>query len=243
MNFLTNHYFLRPVVFAFGSQDVFTANFVMSTLPPDDESQNNEINMNIRNTHRKQENNATLRNQSTANLTRRLSDVINLDADDDVVPVPAIQATPTVSQSNPLHREKEIEAITLATTVVSQSNPFTSTIRNCRSDVNRWPATLATTVVATNTLHNDKDIRDRSRSPIQSTNTPVVSKGTESEEICVTFRDESPAPNSDDEMEIPASPKPDRRRIFRKFPRLHRQTQYAENLSGKVLAEMTDDEI
>lgn len=80
-------YFSRPVVFAFGSPDAFTANFVMSTLPPDDSSQ---ADRSVRRSVTKEKpksrrDNKSLQNQSESrNLTLNLSEVIDLDVNGDV---------------------------------------------------------------------------------------------------------------------------------------------------------------
>lgn len=215
--------FYRPVVFAFGSLDVFTANFVMSTLPPDDLSQTsrNTSVIETKAAHRKRDKSATEQSRSDSkNLTIKLSDVIDLDAED-YVHIPTTVAPTVPSQSNLLNSSatyngRNIPDRTLATTVTSQYNPPTRSLNNNR----------------------------RSCSPNHESLSPkTIPKGTESEEICVTFRPESDtgSGNNDEEMEvIPLSPQPERRRRFKVFPRLYQNTQQVSG--NRVLHEHTDDE-
>lgn len=199
----------------------------MSTLPPDDSSQTsrNTSVIETKAAHRKKrDESATEQSRSDSkNLTIKLSDVIDLDAEDDVH-VPTTVVAPTVtSQSNLLnssttYNDRNIPDRTLATTVTSQYNPPTRNLNNNR----------------------------RSCSPThQSLSPKTIPKGTESEEICVTFRPESDtgtgSGNNDEEMEvIPLSPQPERRRRFKVFPRLYQNTQQVSG--NRVLHEHTDDE-
>lgn len=204
----------------------------MSTLPPDDLSQSHR-NTEITGTkvaHRKQDKSARLQSQcDSKNLTLKLSNVIDLDAEDDIH-VPATVAITVTSQSN----------------LLNSSATFSERNILDRSQGNSLPVTLATTVTSqynrpTSTLPS----HEKSCSPNHESIYPkTVPKGTESEEICVTFRAESTtvSGNIDEEMEIiPLSPQPDRRRRFKVFPRLYQKTQFVS--SNNVVHENTDDEL
>lgn len=233
----------------------------MSTLALDDMTDTHNPVMNMPKTTNDQDNDTT-----TTNLTLRLSDVIDLDRDDNDAHVPPKLTTTTKSKAfgeTSAKRKGKVDRInkpdvtvipaTLRTVMPSQ-NPSALTkekdIPN-RSMVTTFPATLATTIVSqsTNAVNKENNFRDRSRSPHRpATNTAgMPEKQTDSEEIVVTFRDESQMENGQEievveDMEIPASPQPDRRRRLKLFSRIYQNTQYAENLSGQLLAEMTDDE-
>lgn len=228
-------------MFAFGSLDVFTANFVMSTLPPDDLSLTDASIATVgTKVHKNQETRAAPQSQcESTNFTLKLSDVIDLDVGDDVH-VPEIAPTTVTSQSNGLsttnHKEQDKRdrspvnhfPATLASTVTSVRNPPTSQTNS----VNHFPTTLATTVTS-----------PRNPPTSQSNSNPTL-RATESEEIIVSFRPESDVVNEnvDEEMDvIPQSPQPGRRRRFKIFPRLYQDTQ---NFYGmEVLHENTDDEL
>lgn len=232
---------------------MFTANFVMSTLAPDDMAETDNPIRNMTKIHNHQETDAT-----ATNLTLRLSDVIDLDRDDDdmrnppiltrsTVPKPTTEASPE-RKRKVVRNKSNVNGIPAApvTVTLSQDDPTSSALHTekvipRRSEFTTFTTTLAATV--TNTLHKQNDLRDRSHSPNgQAINTAgMLDKQTESEEICVTFRDESQTAN-DEEMEIPASPQPERRRRLKLFSRLFQSTQYAEDLSGRVLAENSDYE-
>lgn len=89
---ITQIFSSRPVVFAFGSPDSFTANFVMSTLPPDDSSQaDRSVTRSVpKEKEKPRRNDKSLRNHSESTImTLNLSEVVDLDANGDVpVPVP-----------------------------------------------------------------------------------------------------------------------------------------------------------
>ncbi|XP_037051411.1 cell cycle checkpoint control protein RAD9A [Bradysia coprophila] len=224
----------KPVVFAFGSLDTFTANFVMSTLPPDDSSQvDRSVTRPI--TKEKPANrrsDKSLRNQSESrNLTISLSEVVDLDADGNVHIPPTMTAVPSQSTVLP--------STTTKTHIENVADGVDSTEANC------IPTTLATTIATNNNSQANKlNNRQRSRSPIhEAANTNSV-RATASDEICVTFQPESTTANEnvDEEMEvIPQSPQPTRRRRFKIFPRLYSQTQYLSE--GRVLQENSDCEL
>lgn len=200
--------------------DVFTANFVMSTLPPDDESQTERsVGPVGTKVHRKQDKSATTESPShSKNVTLLPSDVIDLDAEEDIH-IPATVAT-TVATTATTQSTLLNERATLATTVTSQYNDHATT------------------------LHNQQQSPCSPTRNGQSANTNAMPKRTESEETWVTFRPESDtgSRNVDDEIDcIPLSPQPERRRRFKIFPRLYEKTQYVS--SSTVLQENTDDEL
>lgn len=207
----------------------------MSTLPPDDLSETNRsINATETKVRKNRKNGSASRNDSDSkNLTLRLSDVIDLDAVDDVqIPV------------------------TVTTTVPSQSNLFATTAHNenniCGRSQPLFPTLAATVTPQPNSVNPSNPssiLHDRQRtnnSPNrQSTNTNAVVRqtGTESSEgTCITIQPESDTvnENADEEMEvIPLSPQPVKRRRFKVFPRIYEATQYP---TGDLIHENTDDE-
>ncbi|KAG4069861.1 hypothetical protein HA402_009568 [Bradysia odoriphaga] len=225
----------KPVVFAFGSLDTFTANFVMSTLPPDDSSQvDRSVTIPIpKEKPAKRRSDNSLRNQSESrNLTISLSEVVDLDGDGDVHIPPTMTVVPP--QTNVLP----------STTATTRTENVIDGVNSAETKCH--PTTLTTTAATNyNSQANKLSNRQRSRSPInEAANKDSVPRATASEEICITFQPESNTANEnvDEEMEvIPQSPQPTRRRRFKIFPRLYSQTQYPSE--GRVLQENSDCEL